>query len=277
MDKILLIDGMNFMYRANVVFPNQKKDVNSGTVMIYNFFRNLKALTEQFSPSKIFVVLEGHPEFRYKLFSKYKSTRLEKYANPINKEKRNLFFHNQDIIVSLLKHLPITVARAEKYECDDTIATLAENLKNEDVIIISSDTDFIQLLQKKYKSLQIYNPIKKNYVENPEYHYLAWKCLNGDKTDDIPRLVSEKKALEYVKNPPTLNEFLLVEENKANFNLNKELIELRIVPDEELIFIEGNTNYDILEQEFKKMEFNSMFKNNYFDRFIEVFENVGLK
>jgi 5'-3' exonuclease len=277
MNKILLIDGHNFFWRANVVFPNQKSDVNTDTVMVYNFFRNLRALVEQFSPSKIFLVLEGHPEFRYKLFSDYKSTRRKKYASVDNKPKQDLFHQNKRIIVSLLQYLPITVVKAEKYECDDTIATLVENLKDENVVIVSNDTDFIQLLQKNYSKLKIYNPFNKSYVEKPDYHYVAWKCLDGDKSDDIPRLVSKEKALEFVRNPSLLNKFLSNEENRANFNLNKELIELRLVPEEELILQDGNSNFDFLEKEFIKMEFKSMFKNDYFTRFKDTFNDIGKK
>jgi 5'-3' exonuclease len=44
------------------------------------------------------------------------------------------------------------------------VATLAEDLKDEDVVVLSNDSDFIQLLQKGYEHFKIYNPFKKQYM-----------------------------------------------------------------------------------------------------------------
>src|ERR1700722_2315472 len=48
---------------------------------VYNFFRNLRPLIEDFSPDKCFFVLEGHPQFRYDLYGDYKANRLVKLAS----------------------------------------------------------------------------------------------------------------------------------------------------------------------------------------------------
>ena len=131
------------------------------------------------------MVLEGHPQFRYDLFPGYKASRLIKRAAKSESQKR--FDKAQPEIIRLLKHLPVTIVRANQYEADDTIAALVENLKDEEVIVVSGDTDYIQLLQKGYSHLSIYNPIKKANMEAPEYSYVAWKSLAGDKSDDVPR------------------------------------------------------------------------------------------
>jgi hypothetical protein len=49
-DLIMLIDGHNMLWRANMSWGKDKND-KSENVMIYNFFRNLRPLVEQFSPS----------------------------------------------------------------------------------------------------------------------------------------------------------------------------------------------------------------------------------
>lgn len=274
MERILLIDGLNFMWRANIAFRGEKKEEPS-YVMVYNFFRNLRALVEEFNPSKIFLCLEGGDNFRYKLLPEYKANRIVKTGSS-EKEKALEDFHRQKrIILELLQHLPITTARSEKFECDDVIASLAENLKDEEVIIVSNDSDFVQLLQKGYQHLRIYNPFKKNYMSAPSYHYLTWKCLAGDKkTDNIPGLVGPKTAEKLATDIDKFAEFLDKSENHANYSLNKSLIELKIVPDESLEFTDYHINFDSLKIHFIKMDFKSMFDGNYWDRFCETFSNL---
>jgi len=116
MDKVLIIDAMNAIWRASIGFGPKKDSEhklcmdcdkyitlhqlghphcecggawfmvedrcelapNEDHILIYNFFRNLRPIIEVFSPDKCFFVLEGHPQFRYDLFSEYKANRIVK-------------------------------------------------------------------------------------------------------------------------------------------------------------------------------------------------------
>jgi 5'-3' exonuclease len=274
-DRILLIDGLNYCWRANIAFkPEEDKEDKPSYVMVYNFFRNLRATLEEFKPDKVFFCLEGSDNFRYNLFSEYKANRIIKTGSV--DEKTNEEFHRQkNIILDLLRRLPIIIVRSDKFECDDVIATLAEDLKDEEVIIISNDSDFIQLLQKGHKNLKIYNPFKKEYMVAPNYHYLTWKSLAGDKkTDNIPGLVGPKKAEKLATDIEKFAEFMDSHENKANYSLNKELIELKIIPGEALQFIDYDIDYEYLRGQFSKMDFKSMIDETYWDRFCETFKNL---
>lgn len=308
MDKILLIDGLNAIWRATISFspPKQKhveclvdcnhtlsKDkqnhctcgqpwnndegrcvsqANEDYVIVFNFFRNLRPIIEKFSPDKCFFVLEGHPQFRYDLFADYKANRIIKTAS--KKETFDKFHFSKKEIIRLLNFLPITVARAEHYECDDVIATLCENMKDEQLLILSNDSDYIQLLQRGYKSCQIFNPIKKEFMEAPDYHYVVWKSLNGDKSDNIPGILKPKKALATASNPQLLEKFLSIEENRANFSINRQLIEFRPVPEEEISFVEGETNFSFLKEEFQKMKFESIINDNSWNKFCNTFSCI---
>jgi DNA polymerase-1 len=273
MDKILLIDGHNSIWRANIGFKPKDADAPLYNI-VYNFFRSLRASVEQFEPNKVFFCLEGHNNFRYKLFSEYKANRIIKTGSKAQTISDD--FHRQkDIILALLPHLPIIKVKADEFEADDVIATLAENLKDEDITVISNDSDFIQLLQKGYKNFKIFNPFKKEYIEAPSYHYLAWKSLRGDKkTDNIPGLVGDKKAQKLLGDPIAFKEFLSSEENRANFSLNKELIELKIIDDGDLIFTEYKINFELLKEEFNNMDFQSIIEEEYWNRFCKTFSNL---
>lgn len=254
--------------------PAESEAPTEDYVLIFNFFRNLRPIIEQFSPDKCFFVLEGHPQFRYDLFADYKANRIIKRAAPKEKEKLDKFFANKEEIVRLMQHLPITTARAAQYECDDVIATLCENMKEESLTVLSNDSDYIQLLQRGYRHCQIYNPIKKVFMEAPSYHYVAWKCLNGDKSDNISSLLTPKKALAAVSTPEIFQKFMDSEENRANFNINRQLIEFRSVPEEEIVLQEGTRNFAKLKEEFAKMHFESIINDKSWKRYVDTFDCI---
>lgn len=270
MDKILLIDGHNQMWRACVKFGAVQPNVPDEVIFTFNFFRNLRPLIEDFEPEKCFFVLEGHPQFRYDLFSDYKANRIIKLA--AKQETSDRFFKTKDLIVPLMQHLPIATCKAGNYEADDVIATLCENMKDDDLTILSNDSDYIQLLQRGYKQIRIYNPIKKTFMEAPSYPYVAWKCLNGDKSDNIPSLLKPKKALSTVTDPELFKAFMSVEENRANFSVNRQLIEFRAVPEEEISIKEGERDFDYLKKAFTEMKFESIINDQSWKKYCTTFD-----
>lgn len=274
MDRILIIDAHNQMWRACVKFGNVQPDVSDEEVFTFNFFRNLRPLIEQFAPEKCFFVLEGHPQFRYDLFADYKAHRIIKQADTKSKDTTDRFFRTKDIIVPLMQLLPITTVRAANYEADDTIATLCDNMKDEELTIISNDSDYIQLLQRGYPNIRIYNPIKKAFAEAPEYPYVAWKCLAGDKSDNIPKLLTPKKAVATASSPELFQKFLESEENRANFNINRQLIEFRDVPLEEISFVEGTKNFPALKEAFARMKFESIINDKSWEKYTKTFDCI---
>lgn len=305
MDKILLIDGHNALWRSCVKFGDSshslcwdcdklsllhrdsiehcscggawlnghcEEEQEDHVIFTFNFFRNLRPIIEMFSPDKCFFVLEGHPQFRYDLFADYKANRIVKLAS--KKETTDVFYKTKDLVLEIIKYLPITLCRAANYEADDVIATLCENMKEEDLTILSGDSDFIQLLQKNYNNIKIYNPIKKSFLEAPTYSYIVWKCLAGDKSDNIPKILSPKKALKAASEPEVFKKFLEVEENRANFSINKDLIEFRSVPEEEISIINGDKNFDKLKEKFIELKFNSITNDKSWSKYKSTFDCI---
>lgn len=270
MDRILLIDGLNFIHRANIKFKWSENN-NDEYIVVYNFFRNLRALVEEFNPSKVFFCIEGKNNFRYSIYPKYKANRIIKLAENKDTDK---FFKQKSIILDLLKKLPITIVYAEKYEADDVIASLSENLKDENVIIISNDNDFIQLKQRKLNNVKIYNPFKKCYVEPPSFFHLTYKCLLGDKSDNIQGLVGKKTAENLATDPVKFAIFIDDKENRDRYILNKDLIELKTIADDELIFEDYNIDFDCIKKEFEKMEFKTLIEEKYWERFCNTFSDL---
>lgn len=283
-DKVLLIDALNFFHRSNIFFKpksssvgwsegnlSEQPDIQPDFTCVYLFFRNLRALIERLTPTKVFFCLEGKNSFRKAIYPEYKANRIVKTGSAQFQAKEKLL-KQADIAFDLLHYLPITKVFADTFEADDVINTLAHNLKDEEVIIVSNDRDLIQILQTELKQVKLYN--HKDFVEAPSYHFLTFKCF-GDKSDNVPHLASEKRAIAYATEPKKLLEFLSSEENRANYSLNKQLVELKMIPDDQLQVVQPEVNYEHLRTEFTRMDFKSILEEKYWDRFVKTFQTLN--
>lgn len=274
MDRVLVLDGLNFIYRGNVKFGPSDKITTESHVLVFNFMRNLRSLVEQFTPDKIFFVREGAHNFRKELSADYKANRLIKQGMASTGQ----FIDWQQVkkIYELLQYLPLTMVNGNGVEGDDLVASLVENLRSEHCTIVSNDNDFIQLLQRGYTHVELYDPYKKRMVKAPPYLHTVFKCLYGDTSDNIPRLLPKKKAELIASNPHLLATFLSTEEHRANFEMNRQLIELRLLPDTDLLFEDGTFNPTMLQIEFRHLDFKSLLRWEYWDRFKRTFNIIHL-
>jgi hypothetical protein len=108
----------------------------------------------------------------------------------------------------------------------------------------------------------------------PSYPYVVWKCLYGDKSDNIPALLKPKKVEDTIRNIELLQEFFSIEENRANFNINRKLIEFMFVPVDDIILVEGIKNYDALRVEFEKLQFNSIITEPAWSKYKNTFDCI---
>jgi 5'-3' exonuclease len=248
--------------------------MNSGDYsIIYNFFRSLRVLIEKTSPDVAYFVLEGVPKLRLEKDATYKANR--KYEDGDN------FSIQKKSIISLVKeYFPLVVARHSDYECDDIIGHLTNEYKeNNNVTIVSSDTDFIQSIDANVK---LYNPVKKVYLENPEYDYVSWKSLVGDKADNIVGFagVGDKKAKKLLNDSLLLETFLSSEGNREKYEKNKFMISFHDLSAEEdnIQYSLANTNEDTwiqLREKFNLFKFKSISeKDRTWNKFVSTFSNL---
>ncbi len=267
--KVVLFDAMNLIHRARNSF--QKGD----HPLTYQFFRSLKPLLEKFKPDLAYFVLEGKPKHRMQAMSEYKSNR---------PKLPDSFWRQQGEILKIMENLPIVQIRHPDYECDDVIANLAKHHSESgnEVVIVSGDSDFIQVFDSMDKDLvNIYHPIKKRMVEKPDYPYLEWKALRGDVSDNIPGIkgVGDKTALKLVNDENLLENFLADPEKRKTFELNKSLIRFHWFKDlsddlrnEGAEILIPNPSLENVMSEFKKMEFKSMVSEKYWSNFKQAFD-----
>ena len=264
--KILLLDGYNLIYRARY----SRMSIGEYPT-VFNFFRSLRPLVEKFTPDEVYFVLEGRPKKRLEMSPEYKGQRT--YHNKDN------FSIQRKIIISLLKeYFPFNVIRHPDYECDDVINYLAETEhRNDEVTIVSSDTDFIQTISD---SVFLFNPVSKKFIEAVQYDYVSHKALTGDKSDNIEGFlgIGQKKAEKLLKEENALEAFLQEEGNKEKFNHNYEMIKFHdLTLDAESFELSKifNPDWEQLKIKFSEFEFNSIIgKEKSWKKYIKTFENL---
>ena len=90
-------------------------------------------------------------------------------------------------------------------EGDDAVFALCKALKEEhplcENIIVTRDRDMIQVVQAGY-ARGIYEPVKKDFINIPDYPVTMFKALVGDRSDNIPGVkgIGEAKAKKLIAN-----------------------------------------------------------------------------
>jgi 5'-3' exonuclease len=131
-----------------------------------------------------------------------------------------------------------------RLEADDCIAITTrytlENFKNSNVIIITSDHDYLQLIEENYKErLDIIDLKFKSLLETKSFcgngkKELFMKIFLGDKSDNIPPVFKRcgKKTLEKLyEEEIILHEKLKHDNGFTQYELNRRLIDFNYIPD----------------------------------------------
>ncbi len=150
----------------------------------------------------------------------------------------------------LKENFPYIVVTVDGAEADDIIATLVKETqefgKNEPVMIISSDKDFVQL--HRYGNVKQYSPITKKFVTHEKpVEYLYEHIFKGDSSDGVPNVLSDddtfvdmdkrqrplskKKIALWIDNINDLESVMTYDELR-NYQRNKKVIDLNEIPDE---------------------------------------------
>ena len=150
----------------------------------------------------------------------------------------------------LKENFPYIVVTVDGAEADDIIATLVKETqefgKNEPVMIISSDKDFVQL--HRYGNVKQYSPITKKFVTHEKpVEYLYEHIFKGDSSDGVPNVLSDddtfvdmdkrqrplskKKIALWLDNIDDLESVMTYDELR-NYQRNKKVIDLNEIPDE---------------------------------------------
>ena len=268
--KHLILDANNLLFRARHACFRRKYT----NVIIHTFFRSLKPIVEKFSPDYVYFVLDGKPKKRLEMMPEYKGTRTYHDEDGFSAQRR-------EIITIVKASLPFMTLRHPEAEADDVIAhlVLSSLPPSHEKIIVSSDTDFIQLCQSPTNT-KLYNPITKGFREPPDYPYDIWKAMRGDSSDNIDgiRGLGNKRAATLASDKHAFNTYFSARPAEfQKFQKNVEMISLSsFTPTEEkqIQFSYGQNDLESLRDAFTELQFKSMISSRSWEKFSLPFRSL---
>jgi len=191
---------------------------------------------------ELVICCDAPNSWRREHFPQYKAGRkTTRDSSPLNWSQ--IFDCFNTIKTELKTIFPYKFIQVDRAEADDIIGLLSRTeSRNEKVMIISSDKDFIQLHQ--YENVYQWSPVTKKLVNGIEPHgYLFEHILRGDKSDGIPNVLSKDNSIvDGVRQKPITKKYVenfvmhnaeisgRSDEEIRNFHRNQKLIDLNETP-----------------------------------------------
>jgi len=281
MEKFVIIDGNNLMFRAFYALPAMTNFAGEQSNAVFGFANMLVKIIKEVSPKYIAVAFDSSKKtFRHEKYLAYKGTR-----KPAPVELISQF----PIVKDMLKAMNITVVEQPGLEADDLMGCLSRMYQGVQNIIVSADRDAFQLINDNTQilypkrgvsetiTLDIGN-IKEHYGVEPN-QVVELKSLMGDSSDNIPGVsgVGEKKALQLIADYGSLdgvyeNIDKITGKLKANLIEDKECAYLShylatIVTDKDLGYNLSDFEYDYpfgseVKDVFKRYQFGTLLKKD---------------
>ena len=241
---MILID-MNQIAVANLMMNlkmNNSKTVDESMVrhMILNSIRMYRK--EHHSEyGEVVLTWDSKHSWRRDYFPEYKASRRKgREESDLNWD--DIFGTLNKIRNEIKENFPYKYLEVFGAEADDIIGYLCEENRDEKILIISGDKDFIQL--QKHTNVTQWSPITKKQVNgfDPTI-YLKEHILKGDTSDGVPNVLSpDKTFVDGLRQRPLSRKKIqswLVgggsdwnDEVKRNFQRNLTLIDLTKTPEE---------------------------------------------
>ena len=201
----ILVDTANTFFRARHVI-NGSADIKLG-MAFHITLNSIKKAWQDFNGSHVVFCLEGR-SWRKDYYAPYKRNRSDARAAHTEKqaEEEKVFWEAFDTFKTFIaEKTNCTVLQNPQLEADDLIAGWIQTHPNDKHVIISTDTDFVQLIapnvrqyngvmettithegiiDKKGKRVIDKKTNQAKDVPNPEW-LLFEKCMRGDPTDNV--------------------------------------------------------------------------------------------
>jgi len=202
----ILVDAANMFFRARHVVRGEDAETKVG--MSYHImFNSINKVWRDFKGSHVVVCLEGR-SWRKDVDTSYKANRTaaRMALSPKEAEEEKLFWQAFDELKDyLMSKSNCTVLQHPRCEADDFIARFIQNHPEDEHVIVSSDSDFYQLLRPNVrqfngiskqlitvegifdeKGRRIKDKKTKEDLPPPDPEWLLFeKCMRGDSSDNV--------------------------------------------------------------------------------------------
>lgn len=201
----ILVDTANTFFRARHVI-NGDADIKLG-MAFHITLNSIRKAWRDFDGHHVVFCLEGR-SWRKDFYAPYKRNRQEARDAHTEKEQEEdrVFWESFDMFKEFINDKTnCTVLQNPQLEADDLIAGFIQSHPNDNHVIISTDTDFVQLIApnvKQYNGITETTITHEGYFDdkgkaiidkktqkgkeapNPEW-LLFEKCMRGDTTDNV--------------------------------------------------------------------------------------------
>jgi 5'-3' exonuclease len=201
----ILVDTANTFFRARHVI-NGDADIKLG-MAFHITLNSVKKAWQDFQGSHVIFCLEGR-SWRKDFYKPYKAQRAEARAAHTEREaeEEKVFWEAFDTFKDFIKDKTnCTVLQHPQLEADDLIAGWIQTHPNDNHVVISTDTDFVQLIApnvKQYNGVMettithegIFDAKGKRVIDKktqepkaiPDPEWLLFeKCMRGDTSDNV--------------------------------------------------------------------------------------------
>jgi len=274
MQKLVLVDGSSYLFRAYHALPPLTNSKGQATGAVFGVSRMLKNLYHEQKPNFFAVVFDAKGKtFRHQMYGQYKANRP---SMPEDLAEQITPLH------AIIKSLGFPLLIIEEVEADDVIATLAIQAQKQNIrtVISASDKDLTQLVNSHTTLIDTMNNsvldemgVERKFGVKPR-QIADFLTLTGDTSDNIPGVdkVGPKTAAKWLKEYQTLDNLIAnaekvpgkIGENLRaaipNLGLSKKLVTLKYdvdigqKPDELTVKTPDNVN---LYKLYSELEFNS--------------------
>ena len=203
----LLVDGLNMFMRAKHVGGKGTIDMKIGMAM-HIMFNSINKCWREFDGNHIVLCLEGR-SWRKDFYTPYKANRrvIMDQRSVREQEDDELYFEAYDDMVKFFSEKTnCSVVQCEQAEADDMIATWIQQHPDDNHFIISTDSDFYQLLAPNvtqyngttdqvvtlegFKDLKTGEAVIDKKTKEPKKAIdpefaLFEKCVRGDSSDNV--------------------------------------------------------------------------------------------
>ena len=254
---MILIDFTQTIIASLMVNLKRNEGEISEDFLRYLILNSLRNYQKRYSPTygKIVLCTDAGNPWRRDFFPLYKAGRKKARDNDDNDWK--LIFDTLQIVKDEIReNFPYHYMYVPNCEADDIIAVLTQRFhEEEDILIVSGDKDFQQLL--KYDNVQQYSPNRNDFItpEGGAKHFLKEHILKGDKGAGIPNILSNDDCLDLgIRQTPLRKNILekymrisIENDDKyfRNYIRNRTLIDFDLIPNEIIDSI--NTEFDNTE------------------------------
>src|SRR5256712_7266603 len=208
---LYLVDGYALIYRAFLAMIARPLTTRRGenTSAAWGVTNFLLRLLERRRPDYLAWVHDVGESFRHQTYPQYKATRQK-----LTEELQQEFDRSVERIEQILEAFRVPLVGVEGYEADDVIGTLASAARGLQVVIVSGDKDFYQLIGPR---IALLNPgrggpagVEEHWVDvtnaserlgGPPERAVDYLALVGGSSGNVPGVkgVGEKTALELLK------------------------------------------------------------------------------